>query len=218
MLGIGRRQFRAQHFHRPLLADDLIQRGRPQQLVYGTGQILFFQRVQLFQLLLGLRRLDARLFLENLHPDFLDKVLMPLLHFLRDLLLDILFHGTAGELLGHLVHDRLDHGRHFFRRRPLVQHEVFLHHALQGQQAIPHIRRLHQFERAEFTGPQHHFLRAPDGGAHIEDRVGFQQVLREPLVLLGRGGAAPSPLCRRFLLLFRSLLFAGHVIRQRPGF
>ena len=193
MLRIGGRELRHEGFHRALLADNLVEALRAQELHDGLREMDLVHAFELLALLRVLRRLRLALFLlEDLQADVLDVVLVLLLELVVDLFLD----GVLDVLARHLLRDSLGELRENLRdlvlARSGAERRVLEQDALEREHAVRATRRAHERERTELAGLQYEAV-----GAHRVDEHGVK----------GRDLAVELRLYRVHALCLRCLRF-----------
>ncbi len=125
MLWKGRRHLGQERPDCSILSYHLFKAGRPEYLHGGTGKrnCLQFLQIRIFFQSMGIIRSPH--FLQHLHLDFFNIILMPALHPFGDLLLDLLLHGFSGDQIGNLFFNFIKYSRQFLLFGRVVQCRIF---------------------------------------------------------------------------------------------
>ena len=131
MLRIQRGQLGGQRLDGPFLPDDLIKALRAQQFHHGLRKADLLKCLELLPLLRRLRRFNILfLFLQDLHLDILDIVLMVFLELLCNLALDLVLDTAARHDIRHILGKVQQDLRNLLILRHLVNGRILQDNAL----------------------------------------------------------------------------------------
>ena len=161
MLGIDGSEFAFHGFHSPVLADNSAQRLRPYALHNRFGQV---DRIEFFQFFQFFFRLWCfyimQFFLNELHFDFLNVLLLLFFHTLGDFLFQPFFYSLAGQHFSQYGFQFIQDINYFIVRWDFIVRSIFIDQSLQAHQTMAWIFRMNISQGGKLARPENHFFRA----------------------------------------------------------